>query len=328
MNGLTPALLLFAGSSTIVIASGVYLARYGDVLAYRLGWSRVWVGTILVSIATSLPEFLTNVVAASRGQADLAGGNVLGSNMVNMLVLAMVALVFGGRRFFHGVAIEETWLVLAALAVTALTVVLIAFPIGLDLWSIGLSSVLIVAAYLGAMRLVYAALPEYQQTEQSAEGLPSLRKAGILFGLASLGVIIAAPWLAFSVEEIAETTGLAASFLGVIAIALVTSMPELSTSVAAVRFGAVDLAFGNLYGSCAFNVLVLALVDPFYRKGPLIQALGLEHVVAGLFAVFLMALGLAHMIGDRRVPARLSNLGLGLMVAAYLAGVYLVFDLS
>lgn len=141
MNGLAPALLLFAGSAVIVIASGVYLARYGDVLADRLGWGRIWVGTILVSMATSLPELLINITVATRDQPDLAGGDILGSNMVNMLVLAMVALLFGGRRFFRQVAPEQVWLVLAALILTGLVVVLIAFPIGLDLVSVDRKSV-------------------------------------------------------------------------------------------------------------------------------------------------------------------------------------------
>ena len=327
MNGLAPALLLFAGSAVLVIASGVYLARYGDVLADRLGWGRIWVGTILVAAATSLPELLTNITVATRDQPDLAGGDILGSNMVNMLVLAMVALLFGGRRFFQQVATEQRWLVVAALLLTGLVVVLIAFPIGLDLVSVGLSSILILAAYLGAMRLVYVSLPIYQPVEHAA-GLPSLRRAWALFGLASLGVIVAAPWLAFSVEEIAETTGLATSFLGVIAVALVTSMPEVSTSIAALRLGAADLAFGNLYGSCAFNVLILALADPFYRKGVLVEALGREHIAAGLMAVLLMSMGLVQVLVRNKARAPLSNLGLGLTAAVYAAGVYLVFALA
>ena len=328
MNGLAPALLVFAGSALLVIASGVYLAKYGDVLADGLGWGKIWVGTILVSVATSLPELLTNITVAARDQPDLAGGDILGSNMVNMLVLAMVALLFGGRRFFHQVAPEQKWLVLAAMFLTGLVVVLIALPIELDLVSVGLSSILILGAYLGAMRFVYVSLPKYQPAEHVTDGLPSLRKAWALFGLASLGVIVAAPWLAFSVEEIAETTGLSTSFLGVIAVALVTSMPEVSTSIAAVRFGAVDLAIGNLYGSCAFNVLILGLADPFYRKGVLVEALGREHVAAGLMAVFLMGLGLAQVLGRNRGPEPLSKIGIGVMATAYATGVYLVFALA
>lgn len=328
MDGLAPALLLFVASAVLVIASGAYLARYGDVLAARLGWGRVWVGTILVSVATSLPELLTNITVATRDQPDLAGGDILGSNMVNMLVLASVALLFGGRRFFHQVVPAQRWLVLAASSLTALAIVLIAFPIGLDVVSVGLSSVLILGTYLGAMRLVYVALPASQPAEDADDGLPSLRRAWTLFGLASLGVIVAAPWLAFSVEEIAEVTGLATSFLGVIAIAMVTSMPEVSTSIAAIRLGASDLAFGNLYGSCAFNILILALADPFYRKGVLVEALGREHIAAGLIAVLLMALGLAQVMARDRVRAALSNAGLAVMVPVYVAGVYLVFVLA
>ena len=139
---------------------------------------------------------------------------------------------------------------------------------------------------------------------------------------------MAAPALAFSAEQIAEETGLAASFVGVAAVALVTTMPEAATSVAAVRLGAVDLAVGNLYGSCAFNVLILALADPFYRDGTLVETLGAEHVAAGLVATLLMGLGLCQILlhgTHRYVLVQPTLVAMGLI---YVGGLYLVFALN
>ena len=260
-NDLVLALLLFAGSTVLVILSGVFLAKYGDAIAELMGWGRLWVGTILVALATSLPELVTNVTAAIRDQPELAGGTILGANMVNMFTLAMVALFFGAASFFRQVAPEQRYLVLIAISLTALAVLLSVFPIGVAIQGVGLASLLILALYLGGMRLVYVTLPKEVTgpADSSNGGLPSLGRAWAVFGLASLGVMVAAPALAFSVEEIAESTGLATSFLGVVAVALVTTMPEASTTITAVRIGATDLAVGNLFGSCAFNILILAL---------------------------------------------------------------------
>ena len=260
MSGdLAVALLLFAGSAALVIFSGVFLAKYGDALAELMGWGRLWAGTILVALATSLPELLTNITASVRDLPELAGGNILGSNMVNMLILALVALLFGGAGFFRRIAPEHKPLALTAMSLTGIALILGAFHVRLSFAGVGLASLLMIGAYLGGMRAVYVARPQPPggSHEAPSPGLPNLRRAWIYFGLASFGVLLAAPTLAISVEQIAESTGLASSFLGVVAVAVVTSMPEISTSIAAVRMGAVDLAIGNLYGSCALNIVLL-----------------------------------------------------------------------
>ena len=331
MSGdLAVALLLFAGSSALVIFSGVFLAKYGDALADLMGWGRLWAGTILVALATSLPELLTNITASIRDQPELVGGDILGSNMVNMLILALVALLFGGAGFFHRIAPEQKPLVLTAISLTGMALILGAFHVNISVVGVGLASLLIIGAYVGGMRVVYAARPQSAGVshEDPPRALPSIRRAWLFFGLASLGVMLAAPTLVFSVEQIAESTGLATSFLGVVALAVVTSMPEISTSIAAVRLGAVDLAIGNLYGSCAFNILILSLADPFYRGGVLVETLEDPHFAAGVVAISLMGLGLSQIAlrgGSRYLPVVPTLVLMGLV---YLGGVYAVYELG
>ncbi len=329
MSGdLLVALALFFGSAVLVIISGVGIARYGDALAGLMGWGRLWVGTILVAAATSLPELATNITAATRDQSDLAAGAILGSNMANMFILAAVALLFGAAHFFRRVALEQRYIVLSAMALTGLALFLGAFHMDLSFLEIGLASVLILIIYLVGMRVVYITRPAEVAGVLQRSGLPGLRRSWMLFGLSSLGVLVAAPALAFSVEEIAETSGISTGFLGVAALAIVTSMPEITTTVAALRIGAADLAVGNLYGSCAFNILILALADPFYRKGILVETLGDEHLAAGLLAIGLMGMGLFLILSRGRyryIPVKPS---LAIMALLYLAGLYIVFSLG
>ena len=331
MSGdLLQALLLFAGSSALVIFSGLFLAKYGDLLSGLMGWGRLWVGTILVAVATSLPELVTNITAASRNQPELAGGNILGANMVNMFTLAMVALVFGRARFFRQLAAEQKFLVLIAICLTGLAVLLGSFSPGVSFLGVGLASLLILALYLAGMRIVYVRRPQEASKSdgESPRGQPSLRRTWTLFGIASLGVMVAAIFLTVSVDQIAESTGLATSFLGVVAVAVVTTMPEATTTIAAVRIGAADLAVGTLYGSCAFNILVLALADPFYRQGTLVEALGDAPVAAGLVAILLMTLGLGQILlrgSHPLVPAVPTLVAMGLI---YGGGLYLVYSLG
>jgi cation:H+ antiporter len=101
MDGLTAAVLIFLGSSVCVIFAGIGLARFGDELAEKTGWGTLWVGTLLVSIATSLPELTVNISAVWLENApDLALGNVFGADMINVFVLGVVALMFGMRNLF------------------------------------------------------------------------------------------------------------------------------------------------------------------------------------------------------------------------------------
>ena len=327
---LTQASLLFAGSAVLVVFCGIFLARYGDALAELMGWGRLWVGTILVALATSLPELGSNFTAAIRNQPELATGNILGANMVNMFTLAIVALLFGGARFFHQVAPEQKFLVLVAMSLTGLALVLGVFHPGVSYLGVGLASLLILAMYLGGMRLVYVTRPQEAAVTgaEPPRSTLSLRRAWALFGLAALGVVIAAPVLAYSVEQIADITGLSTSFLGVVAVALVTTLPEASTTIAAVRLGAVDLAVGNLFGSCAFNVLVLALADALYRQGTLVETLEAPHVAAGLVAVFLMSLGLWQILFRGRcryLPAMPTLVVMGLV---YIGGLVVLYTIS
>ena len=113
---LVTAIAIFIGSAVAVIFFGNLLAKYGDALASLTGMGRLFVGSILVALATSLPELSTNISAVQLvpPNPELALGNVLGANMVNMFTLAIVALIFGGKRFLQKVAPEQGYLIVLA----------------------------------------------------------------------------------------------------------------------------------------------------------------------------------------------------------------------
>ena len=117
---LAVALAVFAASAILVIFCGAKLAVYGDALATLTGWGRLFVGSLLVALATSLPELSTNISAVRLDPPNpqLAVGNVLGANMLNMFTLSMVALAFGGKRFLEEVAPEQGYLILVAAVMT------------------------------------------------------------------------------------------------------------------------------------------------------------------------------------------------------------------
>lgn len=328
---LAAAIGIFLGSAAAVIFLGALLAKYGDALATLTGWGRLFVGSILVALATSLPELSTNISAVrlTVPNPELAMGNVFGANMINMFTLAMVALLFGGRRFLQQIAPEQGYLIVLAAIMTGLGVLFAGLRLDVGFWQIGLSSVILLVVYGVGMRIVYVKRPQ-EEAGAGPEEDPgiTLGRAWLMFGLVSAGVIAAGFFLAFSVDRIAEITGVASSTLGILAVSLVTTMPEAAATIAAARMGAADLGIGNLFGSCVFNITVLAFADPFYRQGILVNQSEPAHFVAGGIAVFLILFGLVLILGRSRLHQRIASGGLALMAAVYLAGAVVVGTLG
>jgi cation:H+ antiporter len=323
------AIAIFLGSAVAVIFFGSQLAKYGDALATLTGWGRLFVGSLLVALATSLPELSTNISAVRLDppNPELALGNVLGANMINMLTFAVVALLFGGRRFLQRVAPQQGYLIGLAVLLTALAVLFAAFKPEIELWNIGLSSVVLIVVFVVGMRIVYTTRPSNPEAFEEVVSV-TLARAWGMFTLVSIGVIVAGFFLAFSVDRIAELTGVASSTLGILAASIVTTLPEAAATIAAARIGAADLGVGNLYGSCAFNVTILFFADPFYRQGIVLNQTDPTHFVAGGVAIFLMLFGLILVLARNRVRRVLAIGGLALMAAIYLAAAVVVARLG
>ena len=317
--GLAFAVVVFLASAVAVVILGTYLARYGDALASLTGLGRLFVGSILVALATSLPEVSNNITAVRIDNPQLALGDVLGSNMFNIFILGAVALLFGGKRFLERVAPEQGYLILLASVLTGLAVFFTVVKTGFHVWQIGLASIITLVVYLVGMWIVYQRRPAGSDEEEGDAGI-TLRRAWIMFILVSLGVIVSGILLAQSVDRIAHLTGVSSGVLGILAVALVTSMPEISATFAAARLGAADLGFAGVYGSCVFNITILAYADMFYRKGIVVNTAELEHYIAGVVALGLIVWGGLLLWGRNRFPQPAIVGGLALMLLVTVAG--------
>ena len=349
------ALIVFLGTASVVVFCGTKLAKYGDLLAIKTGWGRLWVGTLLLAGATSLPELVTGASGALLDAPELVKGNVFGANMVNMFVLAAVSMFFGAagilqfapigtypvrilatmaagsRRFFDGVAREHAYLATVGICLTAFAGIMGAYGPDVSFARMGIATPIILVLYVIGMRVVYAKRPQDEGDEDEDDTSITLRRVWLYFGLAALGVIASAYWMAYSADQIAEATGLGAGFVGVVAVALVTTLPEATVTIASIRIGAMDLAAGNVYGSCAFNVMILAVADPFYGGGAILSSGSPDAslVAAAGFAVTLMVIGMAQFTLRRHGRGMLPSLPTsGAMCAIYLAGLYVIYELE
>jgi cation:H+ antiporter len=251
---------------------------------------------------------MTDVSAALLNAPNLAVGDLFGSNMANMLILGIIDLVHRQKKVWQQATYAHTLSATLAMALTGLAGLFVLLKTELEVWNVGLDTVLIMLLYLLGMRVVYRQedmqrrqralehVVEVETDEHPLRNYRALKKAAMGFAVASLVIVVTAPVLASSSKTIAELTGLGTTVVGVSLVALTTSLPELVTSLAAVRLAAFDLAVGNLFGSNAFNMVALFVTDLAYRPGPLLSAVSDTQVIAAFLSLLLMNLGLMGIV--------------------------------
>ena len=327
VSDLLIAILIFLVSAGVVVYCGTKLAVYGDALAELTGLGRLFVGSILVALATSLPELSTNISAVSLNPPNpaIAIGNVFGANMINLFTFGAVALVFGGSRFLSNVSVEQKYLVFIAILMTVVGLLFISVPLKASAFNIGLPAGIILIMYVLGMWFIYKKKPDGENSgSDEIQTTLTLTKAWLLFGVVSAGVVVGGIFLAISTDQIADITGISSGVLGIIAVSIVTTMPEASATIAAARMKAYDLGVAGLFGSCVFNVTIIGYADIFYRDGIITTQGEPAHQIAGLVAVGLMLIGLAVILGKNKLPKPVLTAGVAAIVVVYLVGAVLV----
>ena len=317
--------LQFFLSAAVIVYTAIRLASFSDVIAVRTKMSGMFIGTLLMAGATSLPELLASINALRAGLPDLAAGSMFGSSMFNMFVLAILDLMNQNARILRRVAMNHALTASLGNLLTGMAVFFILADITLQIGWVGLDSLLIIAIYVGGIRLLQSGGPAAPAPPKPGPNTPPLRGAVIGFGVSALVLLLVTPLLVSSVAAIGVSTGLSAGFIGATLLAMVTSLPELVTTMTAVRLGAYDLAVGNLFGSNIFNMFALGLTDFFYREGRFLGSIDQTFALAGLLTLALTGLGL---IGNlARVERRLLfvEIDAALIILAYLGGMYFLF---
>jgi cation:H+ antiporter len=315
-------------STALVVLTAIKLSKYSEVIAVRTKLGGLFIGTLLLAGVTSVPELSSTVSSLNQGEPNLAAGNMFGSNMFNMFLLAVLNLVYWRERILQRVVLKHA---LTASLVSMLSVMVLFFVIAkLDLmigW-VGLDSILVVVGYFAAIWLIRMdSMKDSVSTEEEVEQqhLPSLKHALIGFAIASVVLLASTPKLVESCVGIAGVTGLGTGFVGTALLAIVTSLPELVASVASIRAGAHDLAVGNLFGSNLFNLFGIGIADMFYREGHFMAEIDPMFALAALMALMLTTFGLVGNVVRVQRRTVLADLDAWLIVLAYPLGLLLLY---
>ena len=302
MSALLLPWLKFAVCAAAIGAAGPLLIRYGDVIAHLTGLSRSWIGLVLLATATSLPELFTGISAVTVANApDIAVGDVLGSCVFNLAMLVLLDELSRDEPMYR--RIDQGHILTAGFGVIligAAGAVLLLSQNGLhaSFFHISIYTPIILLIYLVAMRAAF--VYERSTPRPPANIAPprdmTLGAALARYGAAAAVVVAAGTWLPFIGNEIADIMGWRQSFVGTLLIAAATSVPELVVTLSALRLGAVDMAIGNLLGSNLFDILILAIDDAAYTKGPLLAAVSPAHAITAFAAVIMTGIFIVAML--------------------------------
>jgi cation:H+ antiporter len=324
--------VIFLFSAIIIVLSGIKLAQYGDAIAYHTGLGGVLIGALLMAGATSLTEILTMINSIRQNHLNLTAGNLFGASMINMLILGILGVAFHKMRILRRVALNHALTASLVVLLLGLAVLFIMTDIGFNLGFIRGDGLILIIVYIGGVWLLRrnsAALPPGEEaaiTNEAEAELPSLRRSIIGFAIIAVILVIVNPLLVRSASDIAVITGLGDSFIGILLISMVTSLPEMVTTVTASRVGAYDLAVSNLFGSSMFNGFTLGLADLIYVQGSFMTAIDPNLAIAGLLAMLLTTLALIGNLTKVEQRVAFVDLDALILILIYLGGLWLLYS--
>jgi len=310
------AILLFSiavlsRSSAMVIESAVKLSRFFNI-------NQIAMGFLLVAVATSLPELSVSVSSSLAGQGAISAGNVFGSNIANILI------ILGVGAFLYGVKISPSNLkdIGIVLLLTTIISVYIIFSSSVQHKALNFIEGAVLLGIFGVY--VWSTLRKKKLSNNRPRiTVPkkAALKAFLFFGLGIIIVIVSSAFVVDSAVEIADSLGIAHSFIGATIIAVGTSLPELGTALHALRRKHYGLVLGNAIGSNMANItLVLgaaSMINPIEVKLPIFIAALLFAVIANSILFYVAA-----------IHKGMNKLGGALFLLVYIVYLVAIFGLQ
>lgn len=253
-------MLLLALGFFLLVKGADWFVEGASGIADKFGIPQLVIGLTIVAMGTSAPETAVSITAALKGNASIAVGNVVGSNILNVLIILGISSVI------TSIAVAKTTVRYEIPIMLAITLLMLVFGANggtICLWE-GIVLLLCFVGYLAYM-FVMVKKGEMQSEEIESGNKPVWKM--LLAGVVGLGLIILGSDITVdAATALAKIFGMSEKFIGLTVVALGTSLPELFTSVIAARKGKADIAIGNIVGSNIFNILFVigtsALIIP------------------------------------------------------------------
>lgn len=274
--------------NVIILVLGFFLLLKGADLfvdgaagiAAKFKIPQLVIGLTVVAMGTSAPEAAVSISSALKGSADITIGNVVGSNVLNILI------ILGLSAAIAPLAVGKTTIRYEIPFLLGITVFL--FVQGMD-GMIGIIDGIILLLFF-ALYLGYLLIMAKKQNNKDSEA-PAYRKLWQLIALTVIGLAMIILGSSISVDaatKIAESIGISERFIGLTIVALGTSLPELFTSVSAAKKGNADIAIGNIVGSNIFNILFVVGISALIVPVPFASSFFFDVIIAGVSTLLLL----------------------------------------
>jgi len=312
---MVPYILLIIGFA-LLLKGGAVLVDGATSVARRLGLSDLVIGLTVVSIGSSAPELIVNIVASLKGNADLAVGNILGSNTANILLGLGIAALIHNLKVRKSTVWKE--IPFSLLAVIVLGIVANdALINGFASSAITRADGLVLLAFFSIfLYYVFSLSKNNSNAVECDDGERGLGVALLMIAGGGIGLALGGKWVVDGAVAIGRHLGVSEALIGLTVVAIGTSLPEIVTSAIAARKNRADIAVGNIVGSNIFNIFwVLGLVSVI-RPIHFSPELNLDI----LFVIFATALLFVFLfVGRKHTLTRWQGLGFIVIYAAYLA---------
>lgn len=324
----------FIIAAAIVVFASIKLSQYADVISEKTSMGGMMVGTLLLAGATSLPEVSTSFSAAAIGNADIAVGNMIGSNLFNLFILAAFDFVLRRRQIFQQAEKNHVYTAYLGIFLTILVILALWLRLDISIFGVGLDALVIAISYVAGMFAISRLTKKENHIENtvSEEEEPenpsaSLSPKGAITGfiIAALVILAAGTTLSVTADEIAVITGIGSSFMGSFLVAATTSLPEALSVFVALRLKNVNMALGAILGSNIFNMIILALSDPVYRAGTIISGVSGANMIIAIGVLIMSLLALFMLLRKKTTSIMSYAWPSGVIIIIYFIASYMNF---
>ncbi|WP_214484133.1 sodium:calcium antiporter [Bacillus sp. SM2101] len=320
-------LFFIAACFTIFLA--VQLSKHADIIGEKSTLNAAVLGLMLGG-ATSLPEITTSVTSIFIENPDIATGNVLGSNLFNLLILALVDLWYRNKQIFNYSSKENGYTNVLVMTLSSIIFISLYIRVPNHFFSIGIDTIVLISVYiLGIVLLSKVKKPQLEvevQGETTKYAHESLKKSVRTFILTAFLILLFGTLLTITADQIATLTGIEASFIGSFLVAASTSLPEAVSIVVAVRLANYGLAIGSILGSNIFNILILVFTDVMFRSGSLLFYSSPSHIYTVLGTLILSIITYYAILRERSINKVTYVLPSLFVVICYFITSYVIFS--
>ena len=331
---MTPTLwlLVYLVLASLVIFLSIKLSKYVDLLDKKTKIAGALLGGILLAGVTSLPELFTSLTGILVvGDNKLVLGNIMGSDFFDIIIFGVIYFLFF-KKFTEGKVGKEHYFTCLFTALMIIAVTIAAFVFDAKGWLIGgffnPMSLVIIAIYV--VSVIVTPKTEEKDDDEEIDNMLTVKQIWIRFTIASLVLIAASISVTLVTEQVVNGFNIGHTFGGSLFLGVATSLPEVTATVALCKKKNFDAAYGDIIGSCTFNIIILAIADVFSFRAPrgifYITPEAIMLIVGTTFALivlFLSILFIKSKFFKNDIKSRVILYTLGvLMVSSYI--VYLL----